>query len=210
LFTDLQERPRWQALFKRFQGGKVSVQSLQFWKFRIEIVTHLPDQMGFAMKYFWLRALTVVLAVAAFAQDQPKTMPVPSDLKPGAKYVMQYPKEAKEIWDKFAPKSGQARTVQGELLRAVEKLRDEAARNGNQNWDRGFKILAAYLEDKLTDTKVFSAAKIAETRTILARLRHEDEPYVDDDFYDFLSDRVVEYFKFYGSRPHVNNPRLNR
>jgi hypothetical protein len=162
------------------------------------------------MKRFWLRALTVVLAVAAFAQDQPTTAPAQANPKPRAKYVMQYSKEAKEIWDKFVPKSGQAQTVQGELLRAVEKLRGEATRNANQNWDQGFEIFVRYLEDKLTDTKVFSAAKIAETKTILARLKREDEPYVDNDFYDFLSDRVVEYFKFYGSRPHPHNPQLHR
>ena len=162
------------------------------------------------MKRFWLRALTVVLAVAAFAQDQPTIAPAQANPKPGAKYVMQHSKEAKEIWDKFVPKSGQAQTVQGELLRAVEKLRGEATKNANQNWDQSFEIFIRYLEDKLTDTKVFSAAKIAATKTILARLKRDDEPYVDNDFYDFLSDRVVEYFKFYGSRPHPHNPRLHR
>lgn len=162
------------------------------------------------MKHFWLQAITVVLAVAAFAQDQPTTTPAQANPQPRAKYVMQYSKEAKEIWDKFVPKSGQAQTVQGELLRAVEKLRDEATRNANQNWDQGFEIFVRYLEDKLTDTKVFSTAKISETKTILARLKRKDEPYVDNDFYDFLSDRVVEYFKFYGSRPHPYNPQLHR
>jgi hypothetical protein len=162
------------------------------------------------MKRFWLQAITAALVVAAFAQDQPTTAPAQANPKPGAKYVMQYSKEAKEIWDKFVPKSGQAQTVQGELLRAVEKLRDEATRNANQNWDQSFEIFVRYLEDKLTDTKVFSEAKIAETKTILARLKQDDEPYTDNDFYDFLSDRVVEYFKFYGSRPHPHNPQLHR
>jgi hypothetical protein len=54
---------------------------------------------------------------------------------------MDYLKEGKDIWSQFVPKSGQALTVQGELLRAVEKMRDEAVRNDNGNWDRGFEIL---------------------------------------------------------------------
>jgi hypothetical protein len=45
--------------------------------------------------------------------------------------------EAKKIWQTYVPKSGQSASVQGELLRAVEKLRDEAIRNGNVNWTRG-------------------------------------------------------------------------
>lgn len=62
---------------------------------------------------------------------------------------MKYFEEAKEIWQKFVPESGQAETVQGELLRAVEKLRDEAIRNGNGNWDEGFEILLSYIGRKL-------------------------------------------------------------
>ncbi len=58
---------------------------------------------------------------------------------------MQFLDEAKFIWREFVPRSVQAETVQGELLRAVEKLRDEALRNGNGNWDNGFEILLGYL-----------------------------------------------------------------
>ena len=48
---------------------------------------------------------------------------------------MLYFEEAKSIWQTYVPKSGQAETVQGELLRAVEKLRDEAIRNGKPERD---------------------------------------------------------------------------
>jgi hypothetical protein len=54
-----------------------------------------------------------------------------------------YEVDAKRIWKTCIPPSGKATTVQGELLRAVEKLRDEAQRNGNANWDDGHAILAA-------------------------------------------------------------------
>ncbi|MEI9930892.1 MAG: hypothetical protein WDM89_10165 [Rhizomicrobium sp.] len=59
---------------------------------------------------------------------------------------MRHLDEARKIWAEFVPKSGQADTAQGELLRAVEKLRDGAIRNGNCNWDQGFEILLGYLE----------------------------------------------------------------
>ena len=53
---------------------------------------------------------------------------------------MKYYAEAKRLWSTYVPKNGQADTVQGELIRAIEKLRDEVQRNGNGNWDRGHQI----------------------------------------------------------------------
>lgn len=123
---------------------------------------------------------------------------------------MNYYEEAKQIWKSFVPKSGQAKTVQGELLRAVEKLRDEALGNGNMNWDKGFEILLIYLENKLTDTNVFSAERIEENKFILERLKDFDNPYLNDDLYDELNNRVVDYYKFYGSQIHKENPTLYR
>ena len=123
---------------------------------------------------------------------------------------MHHFEEAKSIWQNYVPKRGQAETVQGELLRAVEKLRDESIRNGNANWDNGFEILLAYLGDHLTDPTVYPAEVIAGTRSVLSRLQDYDHPYLEDDFYDQLGDRVVEYFRFYGSLPHANNPSLHR
>ena len=123
---------------------------------------------------------------------------------------MHHFEEAKSIWQTYVPKRGQAETVQGELLRAVEKLRDESIRNGNANWDDGFEILLAYLTDRLTDPATYSPEAIAGTKAALDRLRDYDHPYLEDDLYDQLGDRVVEYFRFYGSLPHASNPNLHR
>lgn len=99
---------------------------------------------------------------------------------------MEHFQEAKAIWMLFVPKSGQAETVQGELLRAVEKLRDGAIRNGNTNWDQGFEILLAYLGGHLLDPAVFSPDAIGRTEAILARLRdHADTP-LDEGSYNAL------------------------
>ena len=122
---------------------------------------------------------------------------------------MKYFEEAKEIWQTFVPKAGQADTVQGELLRAVEKLRDEAARNGNLNWGKEFEIFLNYLAERLSDPRVFDIQTIEETKQILDRLNNFDDPYTKDDYYDELDDRVVEYYKFHGSLPHMENPKLN-
>ena len=123
---------------------------------------------------------------------------------------MFYEDEARAIWKEYVPPSGQADTVQGELMRAVEKLRDEAIRNGNANWGKGFKILLRYLDQHLTDASVFPKTTRAETRKTLWRLRFAMLPVLDDDVYDRLGDRVVEYYRHYGSKPHLKNLQLLR
>ena len=128
----------------------------------------------------------------------------------GTGSVVQYFEEAKSIWQKFVPKSGQSETVQGELLRAVEKLRDEAIRNGNANWDEGFTILLRYLEAHLLEPEIFNPTSVDQTKAALARLSKPEDPYLKDDLYDALGDRVVEYFRFHGSQPHAKNPNLHR
>ena len=131
-------------------------------------------------------------------------------LRKSERDVMAHLEEARAIWAQFVPRSGQAETVQGELLRAVEKLRDGAVRNGNANWDPGFDMLLAYLSDHLLDAAVFPPDTIQRTETILARLRDHADPLVEDGPYDELGDRVVEYYRHHGSQPHTVNPRLRR
>jgi hypothetical protein len=92
----------------------------------------------------------------------------------------------------------------------VEKLRGEAIRNGNSNWDGGFEILLSFLKTKLLDPRAFSLERLADTRTILVRLADFDDPCLDDEVYDRLGDRVVEYLQHYGSQPHSLNPELHR
>ncbi len=99
------------------------------------------------------------------------------------------------IWRNLVPKNGQATTVQGELLRAVEKLRWEAQQNGNINWDSGFVILIGYLQDTLTVHPGFSNSDRQIITSDLARLGESQgsRPYVEDDLYDRLTEYVVKY-----------------
>lgn len=121
-----------------------------------------------------------------------------------------YLEEGRRIWREFVPKKGQAPTIQGELLRAVEKLRDEAMRNGNGNWDQGFEILLAYLERHLPDPMVFPRDEVVKIQAILSRLHDYERPLLDEASYDVLGDRVCDYYRHHGSRPHVSDPRLWR
>ena len=56
---------------------------------------------------------------------------------------------------KSVPRSGRAETEQGELIRAVEKLADEARRHGNAHWSDDFERLAEFVRDRLTRSSLF-------------------------------------------------------
>ena len=79
--------------------------------------------------------------------------------------------EARAIWMTKVPRDGQADTIEGELLRAVEKLRWEAHGNGNINWDEGFEILIRFLRTHLLDAAIYPddvvKATVAEVRSAL-------------------------------------------
>lgn len=73
------------------------------------------------------------------------------------------------LWRTSVPRRGQAATVPGELLRAVEKLRDEAQRNGNLNWGSGYETLIVYLRDYLLGSALFGQSAAQEIETDLHR-----------------------------------------
>src|SRR5689334_112920 len=76
------------------------------------------------------------------------------------------------IWRNLVPKNGQASTVQGELLRAIEKLRWEAQENGNINWDEGFVILIDFVEQTLATSGVLTPSERQVMKSDVDRLRN--------------------------------------
>ncbi|AUC17136.1 hypothetical protein BTO06_15835 [Tenacibaculum sp. SZ-18] len=123
----------------------------------------------------------------------------------------EYFEKAKFIWQNYVPKSGQAETVQGELLRAVEKLRDEAHRNGNINWDNGHEILGLYVKDTLINSNEFDQETVKQIKSDIQRLLIFEQPYLEDDIYDRLTDRIVDWFiKHPDPVSHELNPDLHR
>jgi hypothetical protein len=124
---------------------------------------------------------------------------------------MQHADEARELWQTYVPARGQADTVQGELIRAIEKLRDEAQRNGNMNWDENHVILAEFVRDTLVQSALFEEAAVAEIERDAARVLDEEHPETSDDPYDRLTDRVVEWARAHPDPvPHSPNPALHR
>ncbi|MFC4323091.1 hypothetical protein [Litchfieldia salsa] len=124
---------------------------------------------------------------------------------------MKYFEEAKKIWINHVPKSGQADAIEGELLRAIEKLRYEAQNNGNGNWDEGFERFCMFLRDTLNDIKVFDNQVLDEIRTDIDTLLNYEVPYLADDLYDRITDHVVEWsFVYKGPIKREKDPSQYR
>jgi len=123
---------------------------------------------------------------------------------------VRYLNEARALWKTYVPKIGQADTVQGELVRAVEKLRDEALRNGNVNWSKGHVIVAEFVRDTLIGSGLFDESSVNEIRRdINGLLADYDYPGTTDEPYDRLLDHVVEWSLAHPDPvPLKRNPKL--
>jgi len=97
------------------------------------------------------------------------------------------------IWAHLVPSNGPADSVQGELLRANEKLRDEAQRNGNINWDDDFERLVDFLEMTLCKSKRLFRDPGKSMRQDLERLRLFDDPCTDDDVFDRIEHAIFVF-----------------
>ena len=98
------------------------------------------------------------------------------------------------IWKNYVPKSGQSQTVQGELLRASEKLRDEAHRNGNINWDSGHEILANYIRNTLCDSDSLSSKTKEQLKSDIDIVLNYEQPYTEDDVFDRIERAIFDWY----------------
>jgi len=123
---------------------------------------------------------------------------------------MRYFDEARALWQAYVPSRGQADTVQGELIRAVEKLLDEAQRNGNLNWGAGHRMLAEYVRAQLAQSPVFDERAVTEINADVERLLRAEDPDTTGEPHDRLTDRIVEWSRAQpGPVPHAHNPDLH-
>lgn len=86
-------------------------------------------------------------------------------------YTQEYFDECKYIWKNFVPKNGQAHSLQGELLREIEKLRYEAQNNGNKNWDDDYLYFCDFISKSLSEQPIFSEDEKEEIRIIMTYIK---------------------------------------
>ena len=116
----------------------------------------------------------------------------------------------KETWQEtmrrlakeLVPLSGEAETLQGELVRCIDNLADEASRNGWMNWDVGDEESIETLRRYLPDQKFFSEAVRKEIHISLDKIFHAGKKGADEgefggDEIKFIARHVVAWCNFH-------------
>jgi hypothetical protein len=78
--------------------------------------------------------------------------------------------EQPRLWKELVPRSGQAATIQGELIRCTGKLADEAYRNGNINWDSGYEHMARFVGNTLNDPQTFTPGELLRLKAAVTEI----------------------------------------
>lgn len=124
---------------------------------------------------------------------------------------MKHLDEAKQLWETIVPVSGQAKTRQGELLRAVVKLEDEWSIDGNAHWDDAFVHFVEYLREYLTTEHSFTDDQKRQINEDLDVVGDAAPGGTKQERFDRLTDRVVEWIHAHPEPvPHERLPDLNR
>lgn len=104
--------------------------------------------------------------------------------------------EHPRLWEELVPSSGQAETLQGELIRCAGKLTDEAYRNGNINWESGYDRLARFLGENLNDSATFTPEErqqIADAVTTIIRDFERPDTSGHGSPYYYLTEMAVRW-----------------
>lgn len=110
--------------------------------------------------------------------------------------------ELSALWKKLVPKEGEAETIQGEMVRAIGRIKGDYYRNGFGNWyPHCYKLpqfLAAHLIDGSTFKPFTLSVLRADIRALNAygnRVMADDNPYESFRFSLFESTDVEEAFE---------------
>jgi len=100
-------------------------------------------------------------------------------------------------WKELVPPMNEADTKQGELVRCIGNLEDEANRNGNENWDELNEEEVDYLTKNLVDVEFFDNAVCRDLRSDLDEIRKAGRNDVgssaDDEVYNRVIRLVVDW-----------------
>lgn len=121
-----------------------------------------------------------------------------------------YFKASEYIWVNLVPKSGQAETLQGELIRAAERLDYEIRDNGKANWNKQFVMLGDFLRNTLINSKIFPKEVEQEIAQDIRSLIKDDHTVITEDpVYNRITRRVVEwYWRHKEPIKHKADPKL--
>lgn len=108
---------------------------------------------------------------------------------------LKYPEIASYIRANLIPLQGKAETSEGEMLRGLDNLRDEAQRNGNINFHQPHQEYVKFISATLNNAAFFSQIEKDRITASAKKLMHAKKPYLDDDIYDDLTDQICLYYQ---------------
>ena len=146
-----------------------------------------------ARKWLEAAASDVRDHVARWETSKP-TVTLTTTIQPLFPANLRYPEVVYKIWNEMVPREGPAPTVQGELLRSVEKLREEAQQHANAHYRKTHKRMAVFLRDTLVGSGIFDKTEKERIRSEAGRLTKRGKPVVDDQLYDHLVDQVCVFY----------------
>ncbi len=99
------------------------------------------------------------------------------------------------LWERLVPQVGQADTLQGELVRIVGNLIDQAYRVGNKNWNTKHEIMWLFVAEKLTSSDCFTDDVKDEIKKRVAEIiKYQKCPsFADDNPYHYITEKVVDF-----------------
>lgn len=123
-------------------------------------------------------------------------------------------KEQARLWETLVPAHGQADTLQGEIIRIVGKLTDQAFRNGNMNWDAEHEQMWRFVGRHLDDRKTFSDGERALIKEKIEEIiRDNKTPAVSGDgcCYYIIGEKAVDWCMAHPVPiPHQKDATLKR
>jgi hypothetical protein len=146
-----------------------------------------------ARKWLQYAAPDVKELVANWEATKPSIHPA-STVQPVFPTPLQDPELAYQIWSNLVPATGPATTLQGELLRSVERLRDEAQQNANANYRKDHRRMAVFVRNTLVRSGIFDKAEVERIQTGTHLLMKASRPYTKNDVFDHLVDQVCVFY----------------
>ena len=153
--------------------------------------------------------------VARREEGKPAVRPI-STVQPKFPSHLQYPAIARKIWRESSAPPGpdpglpanprtelpllestapaRALSLAGQLLTAVETLREEAQQHANAEYGKRHKRMAVFVRDTLVKSGIFDKATIDHIRSAIASLTKASKPYLQDDVYDQLVDLICVFY----------------
>lgn len=129
----------------------------------------------------------------------------------------EYQKYIEEIKEKYIPTTGRSTYVQGEMMRAVEKLEEEAIQHLNKNFTKVCHGgLVTFLEKHLYDEDVYIEMFLNDIYLILDEFKKKNrslEEIQDHDHslaheYNYIKERIVDWHLHYGPTKLEKDPEL--